>query len=406
MVSEIWGESDYEVIRTSDLSFSPEMELTPDWVLQAVLNTNEKIKEMQDFTVVPGKSLLDVLGLTNTSGLIGEIFSCYLAAIDERLINNEWEKGRPDLCAIDQRGREFLTHIGYFLEDGNNVDETYEATKPHWSPFGGESNPLNGVEVKCRIAGRSEDGRAKYASRWPSNKSGDISWSSHHQDTGTLLGLVWDYIEEIPTIIAAFFSNDLDTTAGSENTDWRVSTNPNKDKKKKRTGTSVSGMKPEGRKKMGSGPVLLPKDESIREAINPGLYFQQPLDAMGRPELIEIFISRGLTGHSGKTAPQLRSLINQDDARNESKNIPDVWPEGGQEEANNIVKGIIREQKGFEAKSSFSENILCLLDIVEGGGKPEFSKNRDSIRHWKNLGLENYHPGQDDPDLNPYEESQ
>ena len=45
------GESDYEVIRTSDLTFSPEMELNPDWVLQAVLNTNEKIKEMQDFPV-------------------------------------------------------------------------------------------------------------------------------------------------------------------------------------------------------------------------------------------------------------------------------------------------------------------------------------------------------------------
>ena len=157
---------------------------------------------------------------------------------------------------------------------------------------------------------------------------------------------------------------------------------------------------------MGQGPILLPNNESIRNSINPGLYFQQPLSYMKRAELIEEFKSRGLKGYSGKTVPQLISLINQDDAKNLHENIPDVYFTGGtlEEEISNDLKRIIREQPGFEPTGNFTDDILTLADIAEGKGDPEFTKNRDMNLNISNV-IGRYTLEQDDLDINPNEDS-
>ncbi|MCK4828896.1 hypothetical protein KA005_74925, partial [bacterium] len=104
-------------------------------------------------------------------------------------------------------------------------------------------------------------------SRLPSMTSAE--WKAHHQETKRLLGVFWDFIDGLPTILAVFFRNDLDTTIGVNNSDWGNIIQP-------RAGagrtTSVSIMKQgstenDGVKKMGKGWLVLPEEQNLRRAI-------------------------------------------------------------------------------------------------------------------------------------------
>ena len=71
-----------------------------------------------------------------------------------------------------------------------------------------------------------------------------FDWKAHHRETNNLLSIFWDFIDEIPTVIACFFRNDLTID------DWGKIVQPKKDGGRT---TSVSIMSSKGVRKMCDG---------------------------------------------------------------------------------------------------------------------------------------------------------
>lgn len=38
----------------------------------------------------------------------------------------------------------------------------------------------------------------------------DYNWKAHHRDTNNLIGILWDFVNSTPTVVAVFYSNQLD----------------------------------------------------------------------------------------------------------------------------------------------------------------------------------------------------
>ncbi len=83
-------------------------------------------------------------------------------------------------------------------------------------------------------------------------------WKAHHRDTNNLLGIFWDFVDGIPTVLAAFYRNDLTTEH------WGEVVKPKEGGGKT---TSVSIMTRTGVKRMGEGWVVLPKLLAYRDVI-------------------------------------------------------------------------------------------------------------------------------------------
>ena len=124
--------------------------------------------------------------------------------------------------------------------------------KTFWSPY-----PYGGVEVKAtcgntpnaKIAPKPKIGE----SRTPLLESAE--WKAHHRDTNNLLGIFWDFVDGLPTILAAFYRNDLTVD------DWGKIVGV---KEGGGHTTSVSLMTKAGVRKMGKGWLLLPVDAKLQ----------------------------------------------------------------------------------------------------------------------------------------------
>jgi len=93
-------------------------------------------------------------------------------------------------------------------------------------------------------------------SRTPTLESAE--WKAHHRDTNNLLGIFWDFVDGLPTVLAAFFRNDLTTD------DWGKIVVP---KEGGGHPTSVSLMTKPGVRKMGKGWLLIPAAGALRGAL-------------------------------------------------------------------------------------------------------------------------------------------
>ncbi|MBK7642804.1 MAG: hypothetical protein IPJ19_07080 [Planctomycetes bacterium] len=84
-------------------------------------------------------------------------------------------------------------------------------------------------------------------------------WKAHHRETNHLFGLLWDFIEGAPTIVAVFYSNELTTE------DWGKIVKPREGGGRT---TSVSIMAKPGIKKMYEGWSVVLDDQRYLEAID------------------------------------------------------------------------------------------------------------------------------------------
>lgn len=80
------------------------------------------------------------------------------------------------------------------------------------------------------------------------DKLNSFDWKAHHRETNNLLSILWDFIGEVPTVVACFYRNDL-TTA-----DWGKIVQP---KSEGGRTTSVSIMTSAGVKKMCEGWIAV-----------------------------------------------------------------------------------------------------------------------------------------------------
>ena len=197
----------------------------------------EKIMQVFEDIEIP---IGDILGLRNLSAFVGEVYNRAVKKTAGNLIeNNPHQDGYPDLLIMDQKGKELWNKLSSQLHE-----------KEPFSPF-----LEGGIEVKATC------GDLKSGKWFTSNKINKpvigesrlnwitgYNWKAHHRETNNLIGLIWDFDEKKPTIMAIMYANSLCED------DWGKTVTP---KEGGGRTTSVSIMNRYGIKKMRKGLLAI-----------------------------------------------------------------------------------------------------------------------------------------------------
>lgn len=216
----------------------------------ALLDTDLIIKKIINDIPV---DIFSILGMRNLSAFIGELFARSIANNSKGLfINNPHQDGYPDLLLMDEQGQKFyneLTNLGKLRD------------KAPFSPFAN-----GGLEVKATCGAVPTPKQcAKKGLTKPDMGDTRIAllsgydWKAHHRETNNLIGLLWDFQNSYPEIVAIFFGNGLTET------DWGEIIQP---KKGGGRTTSVSIMTRAGVAKMYQNWILVKNDERYINFLN------------------------------------------------------------------------------------------------------------------------------------------
>lgn len=222
-------------------------------ILKAIHFCNEAIRTLDEQTKQFDINIFEVLGMRNLSGMVGE----YFAKSVERFSNNNLQSnlhqdGYPDLLLTNNEERLNYYNSIYTVISGKK----YPKDKALFSPF-----KYGGVEVKATC------GSTPSASITPKPLIGEqrvdkltsFDWKAHHRETNNLLSIFWDFIDEVPTVVACFYRNDLTVD------DWGKIVQP---KKNGGRTTSVSIMTSNGVKKMCEGWIAVVDSKPYLDAFS------------------------------------------------------------------------------------------------------------------------------------------
>ena len=217
-------------------------------IISAISSANDSFIRYSE--VNQNLDLFSILGMRNLSAFVGEVYVASLAReSDGMLMKNPHQDGYPDLLLLDEYGSNCLSRI-------NDVQE-----KAPFSPFAG-----GGIEVKatcgavptpaiCRRRGFAKpevgDSRIHVLTGY--------DWKAHHRETNNLIGLLWNFNQRIPEIVALFYSSNLTTD------DWGAIVQPTEGGGRT---TSVSIMTRPGVKKMALGCLYCKNDTNVISVIN------------------------------------------------------------------------------------------------------------------------------------------
>lgn len=181
-------------------SLGQKNQICSDLIYQAMIDTNKEMLTIQQLTKV---DIFSTLGMRNLSSFVGETFVSMMEIVANGLfIKNPHQDGYPDLLLMDNNG------INIFK------DLQEEMLIRHKEPFSPFKN--GGIEVKSTCGTvpsatqLSKKGILKPEigeTRLPLLSS--LDWKAHHRETNNLIGIMWDFIDSIPTIVAVFFSSSL-----------------------------------------------------------------------------------------------------------------------------------------------------------------------------------------------------
>lgn len=190
-------------------------------------------------------NIFALLGMRNLSALVGEVYCASVVRVTNPLFRkNPHQDGYPDLLLMDDKGERAWENLKDRLRE-----------KDPFSPF-----PTGGVEVKATCGSvPTPAALAKRGQLKPGigDQRRDLltgyDWKAHHRETNHLIGLFWDFIEKMPTVIGIFYSADL------EEADWGEIVQPREGGGRT---TSVSIMRGPGIRKMFDGWVGVLDDQA------------------------------------------------------------------------------------------------------------------------------------------------
>ena len=226
----------------NDVQIDGEVIISNENLLRAINFCNDAIRTLDEQTKQFDINIFEALGMRNMSGLVGEYFAKSVERFScGNLHSNLHQDGYPDLLRTNTEQRLAYYRSLYTEENGKK----YPKDKSLFSPF-----RYGGVEVKATC------GSTPSASVMPKPLIGEqriekltsFDWKAHHRETNNLLSIFWDFIEEIPTVVACFYRNDLTID------DWGKIVQP---KQGGGRTTSVSIMKSSGVKKMCQGWIAV-----------------------------------------------------------------------------------------------------------------------------------------------------
>ena len=226
-----------------------EVQVSPDFFAKAFEETHDIIDQVGKLPV----DIFSILGMRNLSGFVGELFAASLAKSSEGLFkSNPHQDGYPDLLLMNEKGKE----IWATLENASKLME-----KGPFSPF-----ENGGIEIKA-TCGTVPTPTACQRKGLTKPQMGDqrielltgYDWKSHHRDTNHLAGILWDFFDSKPRIVAIFFSDNLTEK------DWGKIVQP---KQGGGRTTSVSIMSRGGVKKMYENWMVVVDDQRYTAFLN------------------------------------------------------------------------------------------------------------------------------------------
>ncbi len=226
-----------------------EVIIQPSFFSDALSQVHELIDRIGEFPI----DIFSILGMRNLSAFIGELLSVSLADASGGLFkSNPHQDGYPDLLLMNEKGQE----IWKCLENASQL-----ADKSPFSPF-----QNGGIEVKATCGAVPTPAKCQKKG-FTKPQMGDqrihllngYDWKAHHRDTNHLAGILWDFFDKKPRVVAIFFSNNLTKE------DWGKIVQP-------RPGggrtTSVSIMSRNGVKKMYENWMVVVEDERYISFLN------------------------------------------------------------------------------------------------------------------------------------------
>lgn len=241
------------IVRNEDLVFvESELILTNRQVVDAIHFANQALDALNQQTQAFDINIFETMGMRNLSGIVGEYLGKSLQRISNGdLHSNLHQDGYPDLLLTNTPVRKRYFESLYSVINGKK----YPHDKASFSPY-----KYGGIEIKATC------GSTPPASQIPKPLIGEqrislinsFDWKAHHRETNNLIGILWDFIDGVPTIVAAFYRNDLVPD------DWGNIVQP---KDGGGRTTSVSIMNRTGIKKMCAGWITVLDDPKYISAL-------------------------------------------------------------------------------------------------------------------------------------------
>ena len=217
---------------------------------RALTDVDSVIKKIMDDIPV---DIFSILGMRNLSAFVGELFARSIAKEANGLfISNPHQDGYPDLLLMDTHGQKLYEAL---------IKSVKLRDKAPFSPF-----PNGGLEIKATCGSVPTPTQcAKKDIEKPDMGDTRIhtmrayDWKAHHRETNNLIGILWDFNNHAPEIVAVFFGNHL-TEA-----DWGKIVQP---KEGGGRTTSVSIMTRSGVEKMYKNWIIVKNDPRYIDFLN------------------------------------------------------------------------------------------------------------------------------------------
>ena len=186
-----------------DIKIGSNTIISNDNIIKAIKFCNQALKSLDEQTKQFDINIFETMGMRNLSGIVGEYFGKSVQRFsNESLHSNLHQDGYPDLLlthTIEQKA--YFSKL-YTVKKGKK----YPKDKSLFSPY-----KYGGIEVKATC------GSTPSASKAPKPLIGEqrislvnkFDWKAHHRETNNLLGIFWDFLDDVPTIVACFYRNDL-----------------------------------------------------------------------------------------------------------------------------------------------------------------------------------------------------
>ena len=235
----------------NEIKVNGDLVLSNNSICKAVEFCNNAIMTIDKQTKEFDINIFELLGMRNLSGFVGECFAKSVERFSlDNLHSNLHQDGYPDLCLTNTQERMAYYKSLYKSQGGRK----YPKDKASFSPF-----KYGGIEIKATCG--STPNATKIAKPLIGEQRisivNSLDWKAHHRETNNLLSIFWDFIDEVPTIVACFYRNDL-----TEN-DWSKIVQP---KVGGGRTTSVSIMTSAGVKKMCLGWIVMINSEMYIKA--------------------------------------------------------------------------------------------------------------------------------------------
>lgn len=243
----------YLINNSHNVEINNNIILTNKNIVNAINFCNIAIRKLYEQTKEFDINIFEILGMRNLSGMVGEYFAKSVQKFSEgNLHSNLHQDGYPDLLLIDTEDKKQYFNTLFFEKD----KKIYPKDKSLFSPY-----KYGGIEIKATC------GSTPSASHVAKPAIGDqrihlvnkFDWKAHHRETNNLLAVFWDFMDEVPTIVACFYRNDLIED------DWGKIVQP---KEGSGRTTSVSIMNSNGVKKMCNGWIAFINDDEYIDVFN------------------------------------------------------------------------------------------------------------------------------------------